>query len=233
MKKYRLGLAAGSLAIFVFSTACTREIADSQPKSTSTKSISSSLSVSAGKNSNPASSVAAGSKTVASNSQPASPQGPAPVPASRPIASSGPATQALVGNGGAAQTPATNLPKKPANPVPAPQPSPVPNPAPVPQPIPEPTPPPAPALTPAPEPAFDVNHWVNLGISYGQGIGLEADSSVTGSWDNPIIAGPNSQYLERDICGMLDWYKTNGVTKFWLWASSRSDGKFDIFIGYS
>ena len=238
MKKHCLGLMAASLATLMLVGGCTAEKDNSQPESVSIASSSAGLSVSAGESSSVVVSEMPTSESTSSSGQASSRQPASSNPASKPAQSSPQTAQTPSSGGNTAQAP--TQPEKPASqpqkpqvpqtpqPAPAPAPEPTPAPAPTPTPVPEPAPPP-----PAPEPAFDVNAWVSLGISYGQSIGLEADSSVTGSWDNPIIAGPNSQYLERDICGMLDWYKASGFTRFWVWASPRSDGKYDLYIGYS
>lgn len=92
---------------------------------------------------------------------------------------------------------------------------------------------PTPEPTPEPEPAFDVGYWVGYAQSYGQSAGLIYDSTATDCWDNPIIASASSIYLERDICSRLDLYKADGMTYFCVWAQSRSDGRYDLYIGYA
>ena len=226
MKKITFRLLAASIGAMLFLSACSAE-QGSKEQSSENASASASLSVSAGSSNESTSSIpgaGAPSSSVSRVSESFSRSKLASSSSQIPQASSAsvvpPASSKPVST---AQMPAT---QSQAPQVPAPEPQS--KPAPAPTPASEPAPPP-----PVPEPAFDVNAWVNLGISYGQSIGLEADSSVTGSWDNPIVAGPNSQYLERDICGMLDWYKASGVTRFWVWSSPRGDGKYDIYIGYS
>lgn len=89
---------------------------------------------------------------------------------------------------------------------------------------------PAPA---EPTQTFDVSQYVSYAKSYGQEIGLTLDSTATACWDNPLIASSSSTTLERDIRDMLDWYKADGNEHFWVWTQSRSDGKFDLYIGYA
>ena len=92
----------------------------------------------------------------------------------------------------------------------------------------QPTPP------PTPEPAFDVEYWVQFAKNYGVSIGLTLDSSVTGSWDNPITANSKSIYLERDLTGMLSWYKNDyGFESFWVWSQDLGNGNYNIYIGYA
>lgn len=115
--------------------------------------------------------------------------------------------------------PPVQQPTKP----PVQDPTPTPTPEPAPEPIPDPT----------PEPAFDVSEWVAYAQSYGQRVGLIYDSTATDCWDNPIIASSASLYLERDICSRLDLYAADGITYFCVWAQQRSDGKYDLYIGYA
>lgn len=81
-------------------------------------------------------------------------------------------------------------------------------------------------------PAFDVQVWVDFAISYGQQIGLEYDASATDCWDAPITASGQSKFLERDITSRLNRYLDRGMTGFSVWAESRSDGKYNLYIGY-
>lgn len=110
---------------------------------------------------------------------------------------------------------------------------PAPTPEPTPDPIIVPTPEPTPAPTPEPKPAFDVSYWVSFAKSYGQSVGLAYDSTATDCWDNPIIASPQSIYLERDIKSRMDLYAADGNTYFCVWSQLRSDGRYDIYIGYA
>lgn len=103
------------------------------------------------------------------------------------------------------------------------QPEPAPQPAPeLPAPAPEPTPAPA----PAPAPAFDVSACVQNVKNYGVGIGLTLDGTATACWDNPTRANAQSLYAERDLCGLLDWYKASGFTAFWVWAEADGNGGY-------
>lgn len=235
MKKHGFKLVAANLAILAVFSSCSTQTANLQASS-ETNSSSESLSVSVGESNSLAENLP---KTASTPPKTGFGQGETASTESKPQQTGQVPNNALAESSSASKPP-ENLPVMPA---PATQPSPTPQPDPTPKPTPPPQPPapepihaptsPVPPPTPAPEPAFDVNTWVNLGISYGQGIGLVADSNATVSWDNPIVASASSQYLERDICGMLDWYKANGVTSFWVWSSQRSDGKHDIYIGYS
>ena len=83
------------------------------------------------------------------------------------------------------------------------------------------------------EVAFNVDDWVNFAVTYGQQIGLTYDPGVTECWDNPIIASPNSIYLERDITARLNRYLNRGMSAFSVWSQLRSDGRYDIYIAYA
>ena len=91
---------------------------------------------------------------------------------------------------------------------------------------------PEPETTEPEPPAFDVQVWVDFTISYGQQIGLEYDASATDCWDTPITASSQSKYLERDITARLNRYMVHGMTGFSVWAESRPDGKYNLYIGY-
>lgn len=86
----------------------------------------------------------------------------------------------------------------------------------------------------APEPAFDINYWMSFAQGYAQQIGLNVVADATDCWDNPIVAGPHCKYLERDITDRLSRYsRDEEITDVWIWAESRSDGSYDLFIGYA
>lgn len=125
-------------------------------------------------------------------------------------------------------------------PTQTPKPTETPNPTPELTLTPEPTVPTPPVVTPSPtpqptaEPAFDVNYWVEFGRNYGQSIGLQLDSSVTGSWDTPIGANAKCIYLERDIKDALNWYKNDyGFEYFWIWSEQIGENSYNIYIGYA
>ena len=57
---------------------------------------------------------------------------------------------------------------------------------------------------------------------------------ATACWDNPITAGPHSLYLERDIQSRLNRYaRDEDITDVWIWAEERTDGSYDLYIGYA
>jgi hypothetical protein len=78
-----------------------------------------------------------------------------------------------------------------------------------------------------------VGYWVSFAKTYGKSLGLTYDSTATASWDTPIIAGPNSAYLERDIKSRLNRYAAEGLSYFCVWSELRPDGRYDIYIGYA
>ena len=154
----------------------------------------------------------------AENSQPAAEQSPAP----------------------RTQPPQTAVPNNTPKAV---EPTPEPKPAPTQQP----TPPPAEETpkveqpqetTPAPEeptvPEFNIQTWINYAKTYAVSVGLRLESSAVDCWDNPITAGAYSTCLERDIAGRLDRYsRDEDITDVWIWAQTRSDGSYDLYIGYA
>lgn len=96
---------------------------------------------------------------------------------------------------------------------------------------------PTPTETEKPEPAtpqFDINYWIEFARKYAENIGLAIDSEAVSCWDNPIIAGPNSKYLERDIKTRMNRYKNvEGFTDIWVWAEPDGSGNYRLFIGYA
>lgn len=85
-----------------------------------------------------------------------------------------------------------------------------------------------------PQPAFCIDDWIAYAQSYAGSVGLNLDSTVTGCWDNPIVAGAHCDYLERDIQSRLNRYaKDDSILDVWIWAESRSDGSYDLYIGYA
>lgn len=83
-------------------------------------------------------------------------------------------------------------------------------------------------------PQFDINYWLEFARKYAESIGLAIDPEAVSCWDNPIIAGPNSKYLERDIKTRMNRYKNvEGFTDIWVWAESDENGNYRLFIGYA
>ena len=95
----------------------------------------------------------------------------------------------------------------------------------------------SPTETEKPEPAapqFDINYWIEFARKYAESIGLAIDPEAVSCWDNPIIAGQNSKYLERDIKTRMNRYKNvEGFTDIWVWAESDGSGNYRLFIGYA
>lgn len=83
-------------------------------------------------------------------------------------------------------------------------------------------------------PDFNIQTWIDYAKNYAVSIGLRLESSAVDCWDNPITAGAHSLYLERDIESRLNRYsKDEDITDVWIWAEKRSDGSYDIYIGYA
>lgn len=84
------------------------------------------------------------------------------------------------------------------------------------------------------EPAFDIQTWIDYTKAYAESIGLRMESSAVDCWDNPISVGTHCSYLERDIQSRLNRYaRDEDITDVWIWAEARSDGKYDLYIGYA
>lgn len=84
------------------------------------------------------------------------------------------------------------------------------------------------------EPAFDIQTWIDYAKAYAESIGLRMESSAVDCWDNPISVGTHCSYLERDIQSRLNRYaRDEDITDVWIWAKARSDGKYDLYIGYA
>ena len=96
---------------------------------------------------------------------------------------------------------------------------------------------PTPTETEKPKPAdpqFDINYWIEFARKYAENIGLAINPEAVSCWDNPIIAGPNSKYLERDIKTRMNRYKNvEGFTDIWVWAEPDESGNYRLFIGYA
>ncbi len=83
-------------------------------------------------------------------------------------------------------------------------------------------------------PEFDIQTWVDYAMGYAESVGLNLSPDATACWDNPITAGSHSLYLERDIQSRLNRYSRDGdITDVWIWAEERSDGSYDLYIGYA
>ena len=84
------------------------------------------------------------------------------------------------------------------------------------------------------EPIFDIQTWIDYAKAYAESVGLRLESSAVDCWDNPISAGAHCSYLERDIQSRLNRYaRDEDITDVWIWAEARSDGKYDLYIGYA
>lgn len=83
-------------------------------------------------------------------------------------------------------------------------------------------------------PAFSIDHWITYAQDYARGAGLNLDPTAVDCWDNPITAGGHCLYLERDIQSRLNRYaKDDTILDVWIWVEDRSDGSYDLYIGYA
>lgn len=132
----------------------------------------------------------------------------------------------------------TPKPEPPKTVEPAPEPKPAPTQQPTTPPAEEPpkveqpqetTPPEEPAV-----PDFNIQTWIDYAKNYAVSVGLRLESSAVDCWDNPITAGAYSTCLDRDIESRLNRYsRDEDITDVWIWAESRSDGSYDLYIGYA
>lgn len=83
------------------------------------------------------------------------------------------------------------------------------------------------------EPAFDIQTWIDYAKAYAESVGLRMESSAVDCWDNPISVGTHCSYLERDIQSRLNRYARDEDITDVCSSSSRSDGKYDLYIGYA
>ena len=96
---------------------------------------------------------------------------------------------------------------------------------------PQPTEPPKQEST---EPAFDISYWISFAKSYAESVGLTLNSEAVYCWDNPIAAGSQCKYTERDIKGYLSRYaKDPDITDVWIWYEQTGTGSFEVYIGYA
>lgn len=84
------------------------------------------------------------------------------------------------------------------------------------------------------EPAFDIDYWISFAKSYAERVGLTLNSEAVYCWDNPIAAGSQCKYTERDIKGYLNRYANDpDITDVWIWYEQTGTGSFEVYIGYA
>lgn len=83
------------------------------------------------------------------------------------------------------------------------------------------------------EPEFNIDCYIKLAQEYAAKSGLKLDPQAKYCWDNPIAAGKNCKYTERDIKSYIDRYaRLPEITEVWIWA--EENGKdYEIYIGYA
>lgn len=80
------------------------------------------------------------------------------------------------------------------------------------------------------EPAFDIGYWIGFAKSYAESVGLTLNSEAVYCWDNPIAAGSQCKYTERDIKGYLSRYaKDPDITDVWIWYEQTGTGSFEVY----
>lgn len=83
------------------------------------------------------------------------------------------------------------------------------------------------------EPEFNIDYYIKAAQEYAVKSGLKLDRQAKYCWDNPIAAGKNCKYTERDIKSYIDRYaRLPEITAVWIWA--EENGKdYEIYIGYA
>lgn len=83
------------------------------------------------------------------------------------------------------------------------------------------------------EPEFNIDYYIKAAQEYAVKSGLKLDPQAKYCWDNPISAGKNCKYTERDIKSYIDRYaRLPEITAIWIWA--EENGKdYEIYIGYA
>ena len=83
------------------------------------------------------------------------------------------------------------------------------------------------------EPEFNIDYYIKAAQEYAVKSGLKLDRQAKYCWDNPIAAGKNCKYTERDIKSYIDRYASSPeITAVWIWA--EENGKdYEIYIGYA
>lgn len=82
---------------------------------------------------------------------------------------------------------------------------------------------------------IDIDFYINYAISYGKSIGLTYTNDARDCWDTPLgVRSTNHDAVIRDIKDRLDGYRYHdGDEYFCVWAEKRSDGNYNLFIGYA
>lgn len=83
------------------------------------------------------------------------------------------------------------------------------------------------------EPEFNIDCYIKLAQEYAAKSGLKLDPQAKYCWDNPIAAGKNCKYTERDIKSYIDRYaRLPEITAVWIWAGENGKD-YEIYIGYA
>lgn len=83
------------------------------------------------------------------------------------------------------------------------------------------------------EPEFNIDYYIKLAQEYAVKSGLKLDRQAKYCWDNPIAAGKNCKYTERDIKSYIDRYASSPeITAVWIWAEENGND-YEIYIGYA
>ena len=83
------------------------------------------------------------------------------------------------------------------------------------------------------EPEFNIDYYIKSAQEYAVRSGLKIDPQAKYCWDNPISAGKNCKYTERDIKWYIDRYaRLPEITAVWIWAEENGND-YEIYIGYA
>lgn len=83
------------------------------------------------------------------------------------------------------------------------------------------------------EPEFNIDYYIKSAQECAVKSGLKLDPQAKYCWDNPIAAGKNCKYTERDIKSYIDRYaRLPEITAVWIWAEENGND-YEIYIGYA
>lgn len=83
------------------------------------------------------------------------------------------------------------------------------------------------------EPEFNIDYYIKSAQEYAVKSGLKLVRQAKYCWDNPIAAGKNCKYTERDIKSYIDRYaRLPEITAVWIWAEENGRD-YEIYIGYA
>lgn len=86
----------------------------------------------------------------------------------------------------------------------------------------------------APVQTINISYWESFAKTEGLNAGLKWDSTATACWDNPIGIIANDAVNERNIKDAIKFYaRQSDIEYFCIWSEKRSDGNYNLYIGYA